>query len=366
MKPRLLYVTPVLPARTGNGLAMRAGNVLRALADRYRVHLHVLPLYARWDERLVPELARLCETVSEGAAVEAGPADVLHVFRLAALPFARGCGAAQRHVDLDDVEPKTLRRVADLHRLHGDEERARSLEAQARLYEPLVDEVLGSWDRVYVCSELDARELGGRAEVRVLPNVVDLPPPRALCEVTPFTLLFVGTLGYFPNEDAVGWFTSAVLPELRAVAPAPFRVVVAGGEGVAEAEVDYAGRVADVAPCYAAASAAIVPLRAGGGTRIKILEAFAQSVPVVSTRLGAEGLAVEDGRHLLLADEPAAFARVCAELMSDGDLRRRLTDEAYRLVSERHSLAAAAEAVAPSAAPPRSAPRAAGARPRPS
>jgi peroxiredoxin len=101
------------------------------------------PLFTR-DERLVPELAAFCEEASEGPAVPAGTFDVVHVFRLAALPYARSAVAGERHADLDDVEPKTYRRLAELHRLGGDEGSARGMEAEARLYEPLQDEVVAS------------------------------------------------------------------------------------------------------------------------------------------------------------------------------------------------------------------------------
>lgn len=357
MKPRLLYVSPVLPALAGNGLAIRAGNVIRALAEHYRVYLHVLPLYARWDESLAPQLATLCEEVSEGPAVPAKRFEVVHVLRLAALPYARRATAAERHIDLDDVEPKTYRRLAALHRLLGDEDAAGRMEAEARLYEPLQEEVLDSWQRVYVCSEDDRLELAGRgAEVRVLPNVVEVASPRERTRADgPFTFLFVGTLGYFPNQDGLRWFRAAVLPELRAIAPGPFRLVVVGGDGPSEAETEFAGRVREVGPWYEGADAAIVPLRAGGGTRIKILEAFAHSVPVVSTPLGAEGLDVEDERHLLLAESPAGFARRCAELIASPALALRLAEEAYRLTETAYSPAAAARAVAPAGARPRSA-----------
>ena len=356
MKLSLLYVTPVRPALTGNGIAMRAGSVLEALASHYRVHLHVVPLYIPVGD-LAPELAALCEEVVEVQAPQAFPGerfDVVHVLRLAALPYARSADAGARHADLDDVEPKAYRRLAALHRLTGDEEQAEAMEREAARYEPLEDEVLGEWDRVYVCSRLDRDELAGRArgEVRVLPNVVavqpaapERPPGR------PFTLLFVGNLGYFPNRDGVRWLCEAVLPEL----PAPVRVVVVGGGWPAPPDapgVEYTGAVPDVGPWYREADAALVPLRAGGGTRIKILEAFAHGVPVISTPLGAEGLEAEDGTHLLLAEDAAGFARRCAELLESPALAERLRDRARRLVAESYSPAAAAAAVAPSPARP--------------
>ena len=342
---RLLYVTPVLPSLTGNGLAMRAGSVLRALARHHSVHLHVLPIYARWDDSLVPELASLCEGLTEGVAIETPAAlDVLHVLRLAALPFARQCAAAERHVDLDDVEPQTHRRLAELHRLNGDPAGAQAMELEAARYEPLLEEALASWDRVYVCSELDRACLGVDA-VRVLPNVVE-PATRPERREGPFTFLFVGNLDYYPNRDAVRWFAADVLPALRALAPAPFRVVVVGN-GAAPPDLEHAGAVRDVGPCYATADVAIVPLRAGGGTRIKLLEAFAHGVPVVSTPIGAEGLEAGDGEHLLLGADAEGFARRCAELMASPELGRSLAERALRLVRDSYSLDAAIAAVAP-------------------
>jgi glycosyltransferase involved in cell wall biosynthesis len=162
----------------------------------------------------------------------------------------------------------------------------------------------------------------------------------------PFTFLFVGNLDYYPNGDAVRWFAREVLPALQERAPASFRVVVVGN-GDTPPKLEHAGAVADVGPCYAAADVAIVPLRAGGGTRIKILEAFAHGVPVVSTPIGAEGLEAAGGEHLLLGGDAEAFARGCAELMASPELRRGLAERALRLVRDSYSLDAAIAAVAP-------------------
>ena len=95
---------------------------------------------------------------------------------------------------------------------------------------------------------------------------------------------------------------------------------------------------ADVAPLYRQARVAVVPIRAGGGTRIKILEAFASGVPVVSTALGAEGLNVEDGVHLLIADTPDAFAAACVRLARDEGLRARIIPAARQLQEDQYSL----------------------------
>ena len=97
--------------------------------------------------------------------------------------------------------------------------------------------------------------------------------------------------------------------------------------------------VPSVAPFYQQASLCIVPLRVGSGTRIKILEAFSYRRPVVSTRLGAEGLAVNDGEHLLLADEPEAMARACATLLNDHEMCSRMVSSAYDWVFRNHTVA---------------------------
>jgi glycosyltransferase involved in cell wall biosynthesis len=334
-------VTPVLPATTGNGLAMRAGAVLEALARHYRVSLHVVPLY-RSHEELAPELERCCVALDEGthAPFPGRRFDVVHVFRLATLPFARSAAADAWHVDFDDREVETRRRIAALARSNGDDGLAAMLEAEADAYEPLEEEAFASFDRVYLAAP-DPR-------CALLPNTVRLPPSAP--EGDPATLLFVGNLGHYPNEDAVRWLCAEILPELRRLGR--FRVVVVGGDAaVDEPEVEVAGRVDDVAPFYARAGVAIAPLRAGGGTRIKLLEAFAHGVPAVSTTAGNEGLGSRDGEHLLIADTPADFARACARLTGDAGLRACLSAQAREYVARAHSPDAAARAVAP--APPR-------------
>jgi glycosyltransferase involved in cell wall biosynthesis len=97
--------------------------------------------------------------------------------------------------------------------------------------------------------------------------------------------------------------------------------------------------VPDVGPFYRRADAAVVALRAGGGTRVKILEAFAHGVPVVSTPVGAEGIDAIAGRHLLVGDDPAALAGACHQLLTDPVLAERLQTEAFALVSARYDVA---------------------------
>jgi glycosyltransferase involved in cell wall biosynthesis len=165
------------------------------------------------------------------------------------------------------------------------------------------------------------------------------------------SVVFTGSLGYPPNADGVMYFLDEVWPCVRQAAPDAVCVIVGrdpfpsllarhGKNGVM-----VTGPVEDVRPYLARAGAVVVPLRAGGGTRLKILEAMAAGAAIVSTRLGAEGLDVESGRELLIADEPAAFARATIQLLTDGALRRRFGIAARRRAEERYDWRFAADAL---------------------
>ena len=179
----------------------------------------------------------------------------------------------------------------------------------------------------------------------MIPNAVRIPASvtdrRSRSTVT---FLFVGTLGYYPNEDAAMFFCTEILPRVRASAGRPVRVLIAGSNPSArvralarEPEITVAGAVPDLAPHYAAADAVVVPLRAGGGTRIKVLEAFGYRRPVVSTTVGAQGIDVTPGTHLLIGDTPGAFARQCVRLIEAPGLGKQLAARAFEFVKTHHT-----------------------------
>ena len=186
---------------------------------------------------------------------------------------------------------------------------------------------LAAADAVLAVSAGDAeriRSWTGQAHVTVVENGVDAerfaPDPSA--PVDPDETLFVGSLDWRPNQDAVAWFLDEVLPRVRAGRPsATFRVVgrsppswlAARVAAVAGARLD--ASVPDVRPFVAGAALSIVPLRIGGGSRLKICEALAMGRPVLSTTVGAEGLEVGDG--ILLADGAEAFAAAVVAALSD-------------------------------------------------
>jgi glycosyltransferase involved in cell wall biosynthesis len=199
-----------------------------------------------------------------------------------------------------------------------------------------------------VCSETDAQALRYAPNVRVVPNGVEIPDATDLQNTKlkqaaqRSIFLFVGDMQYPPNVDAVTHFAQRVLPRIHAEEPGD-QFLIVGREPPASVRRLHNGRtlivtgtVQDVSPYLQIAAVAVVPMRLGGGTRIKILEAMAHGVPVVSTSVGAEGLDVQSGRHLLLADEPDAFAKACLSVSRDRSLQHRLAAEGYQLVREKY------------------------------
>jgi len=217
----------------------------------------------------------------------------------------------------------------------------------ARRTAPLIEraerKLLRSCDAHTVPSQRDRERLirlcpGARIEV--IPNGVDVDyytGSRAEGAESGREVLFVGSMDYHANVDAVVWFVGGVWPLVENTNPdLSFRIV--GREPAPEVRalagpnVIVTGTVDDIRPHYAKAAATVVPLRVGGGTRLKILESMAAGVPVVSTRLGAEGLDVSDGDDILLADEPAEIAGALCRLAADSELAGRIRRNGEALV----------------------------------
>jgi polysaccharide biosynthesis protein PslH len=198
----------------------------------------------------------------------------------------------------------------------------------ARLVESLEPTLLKQCQANLVCSERERQVLLARspgATIRVVENGVDaggpVPVPKARLERR--DLVFVGSMDYHANIDAALYFAREIWPALHQRRP-DLRFVIVGSRPTPEvlalgrqAGIVVTGTVDSVGPYYDAALAAVVPLRVGSGTRLKVLEAMAAGVPVISTSLGAEGLAVTEGKHLILADTPAAFTSAVVRLAGD-------------------------------------------------
>jgi polysaccharide biosynthesis protein PslH len=156
-------------------------------------------------------------------------------------------------------------------------------------------------------------------------------------------LLYMGSMDWPPNEQAVIWFVDNVMPLLREKITTQFVVVgrMPSARILALADqhsdVLITGTVPDVLPYMSEAAVSVVPLLTGGGTRLKILEAFAARVPVISTRLGAEGISAQAGRHFIEANSPAEFANAIIKVLATPSLATALVSEAFELCESRFS-----------------------------
>ncbi len=226
------------------------------------------------------------------------------------------------------------------------------------------------FDHVIAVSEQDAEDMRrdyGVAQVSAVPTGVDTDffRPTGQRPQDASTLVFLGSMDWMPNEDGVAWFAREILPLVRARRPDvkvhvvgrnPSPAIVALGRETPA--LDVTGTVPDVRPWLEEAAALVVPLRVGGGTRLKIYEGMAMERAVISTTIGAEGLPVAHERELLLADGAADFAEACLRVMDDAALRTRLGAAAAARVRREFSWDAAAdqfaatcESVAEGAAP---------------
>ncbi len=262
-------------------------------------------------------------------------------------------------VDLHDLESDKERRRAELMEPSGRGVRSRLrhevARAQARLnarrWRGFELSVAAAVDRVLLASDEDARreQLPGAT---VLPNTYRRPvhPVGRAAPGSPPTVVFQGTFDYGPNVDGARWLVAQVAPRLRDRLPGARVRLVGTATPAVERLADpphvvVTGRVPDIQPELAGADVAVVPLRYASGTRLKILESFAHRVPVASTTVGAEGLDVEDGVHLLIGDTPDDLAAACARLVEDRDLRSRLVGAAEALFLARYEARVAHEQI---------------------
>lgn len=180
----------------------------------------------------------------------------------------------------------------------------------------------------------------------VVPNGVDINyfRPRPEVPLNPRRLVFIGTLSYFPNVDAVKYLCEVILPHVKKAGLEVEITIIGSGQAPEElnqltksVDVYWAGAVDDVRPDLASAAAFIVPLRVGSGTRLKVLTAMAMGTPVISTRIGSEGINAVDGENILLADSPEEFADAIRKVLTMPELRERLSKAGRKLMEQQYS-----------------------------
>jgi len=365
---RVLFVCPFVPWPLVNGGKIRTYHLLRQAASEVELHLRVIQepeAVAGAEEALAPwcktlrffersrpgrierwKLPKLERWFHSRAMLEAVRADVATgAFRLVHLdelllarivPPERAVAVVQHHHKLDTVLYDSLRVGSGLQRTF-DLWKLRRLEAEsARRYRHHL-----------LCSQDDADTLRARygaLDCAVVPSGFDpgefRPSPNAVRDAN--RIVFLGSMDYGPNVEAVLRFARESLPRILAARPEAVFEIVGGNptrevRALASSALRVTGRVDSVVPYLERAGALVVPLAIGGGTRLKIVEALALGTPVVSSTIGAQGLGLEHGQHLLLADSPADFAAATLRLLDDtraatqlGQLGRGYVHEHFR------------------------------------
>lgn len=356
---RILALTSRLPYPPREGHQLRSWHLLRALAAQHDVTLlsclreddepdrcaplrDILVALELFPIRAQQSSAALACALAKGTL---GPAPFVVEKYAGAEMRARVAGLAQR-ADLLHVDMLPLMALVDAggarvpcvlnahnveHRLLRQRVAAESnwprrlfLHAQARKLEAFERAACRRADRVLACSQDDARELARLAPgtpVDVVPNGVEVArirPERT--NAVPARLVFVGQMGWFPNREGVEWFLAEILPRVLAARPAAEFVVVGKSEGLqvpqdVRARVRLLGFVDDIDAELDRAAIAVVPLRSGSGTRLKVLEAMAHALPIVTTTIGSQGIDLLCGREALFADEAEAFAEAIVQLI---------------------------------------------------
>jgi glycosyltransferase involved in cell wall biosynthesis len=277
------------------------------------------------------------------------PYDLIWYFQVRAWVLAEDAVQGPSVVDIDDLEDEKILARSELPRLRqGLSGRLRGqagrlwIHEDVRRWRRLHRRIAAAVSATVLCSDLDARR-SALPGVRVIPNGYAAPDrPAGRSDVSsPPVFVFQGTLRYPPNADAARYLVDEIGPSLRTLVPgARIRLVGLAPPALADLDdppsVTLTGQVPDIADELAQADVVVIPLRYGSGTRVKILEAFAHRIPVVATTVGAEGLDVQNGIHLLVADGPEAIARACARLVQDLTLRQSIVAQAHALFTEHY------------------------------
>lgn len=227
--------------------------------------------------------------------------------------------------------PAGLPRALTLHNLSWAYYESRGKALEARRWRRFDRAALRGYDLLLAMSEHDraAARAVSAVPCEVVPNGVDTGALTPSAEPEAPTLLFTGTLSYPPNAEALLWLLRDIWPRIRAAHPTVRLLVVGRGapaeaQALADERVELAGWVPDMSSAFARATVVLVPMRSGGGTRLKVLDGLASGRALLTTTMGAEGVALRDGEHAVVADGAEAFAAAALRLLGDAAERARL------------------------------------------
>lgn len=353
-RPKLLFINPCTPDPKGTGWEQRAFYFLTAYAKFMDVELWFHPTFDNPDLVRLQSTLEMCRSATafypqllgdthlgftERLNQSLSAANIVHVYRLQEIVAAISHSGIVWDMDELPWEIRDPRRNLAMPPV--------SSEQQRQVGEKFMYCIRKS-RRVLASSKLEQQGIGNA--VTVVPNVVALPDAGGHSPNVEQAarLLFVGNLNYSPNLLAVNFFRDAVLAILQELVPEVQVAIVGRSPTTTEAvnvvrslqhdqRLQFHFDVPDCTPYYLQSAAAIAPILSGGGTRLKVIEAFAQHCPVVSTSSGCEGLEVEHGKNIFIANEPREFALACQTLLRNCDKRREMAANAFAYYEQHHS-----------------------------
>ena len=371
-------ITPRIPYPPNDGGAIRMFNIFKNLAENYELDLLSFDEGNHLDN--LEQLEKFCRNVYRVETKTSGMKDALLVLKsiFTSEPFMylryesgemrsflkklrhknkydfvffnnihtgqyyTSCSGLRKVVDLHNNDSVIMKRWADRQ---TNPVKKKLGKIQAEYVADYLKKSLPEMNVVITVSEKEKEQMQNFApDTRfiVADNGVDIDfyQPQKNENKEP-NLLYTGDMAWWPNTDASLFFLDEIFPEIQNREPEA-RVILAGRRppeqlaSRAGKYIEITGFVEDMRTYFNRAKAFIVPLRVGGGTRLKILEAMAMKIPIVSTSVGCEGLEVENEKHLLIRDDPKEFAQAVLRLLSDEDLRNRLVKNAYELVAQKY------------------------------
>jgi sugar transferase (PEP-CTERM/EpsH1 system associated) len=370
----LLILTSRLPYPPYRGDKLKVYNLIKQLSARHRITL--LTLYASNDEvRFVPELEKICASVNvihlgAAASIANCVSNVLsgapfQVAYFSSRPFEQKLDATLAKekfdgvyvhlismaryavnakiapdavIDLTDAVSLYLKRFLDAEKNPFKKFFLKEEWFRVSQYERIVE----GFGQSLVCSGVDRDHLlrhAPHARVGVLPNGIDLEYFNETADVAPepHSLVYTGNMSYYPNVDGALYFTREILPRIKEKVP-DVRLSIVGQNPpqklrrLAGPGISVTGFVTDIKERYLKGEVAVAPVRYGAGTLNKVLEPMALGVPVVASSFSVEGLPLENGRDVLLADRPDEFAAHVVALLASGELRRTIGGNARAIV----------------------------------
>lgn len=288
-----------------------------------------------------PELGRRIRTT-----IENDKFDVVHVQLIRMAPYLTHFVHMPKVIDLIDALSLNMKRRYECDR--GIFKLGTYIEWQRlKKYET---EICNQFDQAIVVSPTDRKAIGPFQNLHVNPNGVDTDAfPFVLEGREPFSIIFSGNMGYFPNVDAVHWFSQEVFPLIKARIP-QIKFYVVGADPLkgirrlsADERIIVTGFVDNIYKYLARATVAVCPIRSGSGIQNKVLEAMSSGTPVVATSYAVEGIQATPEEEIIIADNPVDFAQRVVELLQDATLRQKLALNARKLIEEKYTWEASVE-----------------------